>query len=117
WSNLSHGRPRPCRTRGRTSALSLAVSAGRQRPDAGEDFGREEIDRRRGLGRSHVAEHQPADEIVAAALGDMALDLLADARARAGDGDAALAGLVEVAGEPDRGRSEIAPELGQVGVP
>src|SRR2546429_4219596 len=70
----------------------------RERDDVRHDLGGKEVYRCRRLSLTHVAEHQPADEVGASARGDLALDLLTHATRRTSDGDAALARLVEVAG-------------------
>src|SRR6266513_4214445 len=84
----------------------------RELDDGRHDLGGEQVDRGARLGLAHVTEHHPADEVAAPALGDLALDLLTDATRRPHDGGAPLARLVEVAGEVDGYRVEVAPELG-----
>src|SRR6266516_155610 len=81
------------------------------------DLAGEQLERAVRLLVGEVAEDEAADEVVDAALGDVALELGADGRRRAHDGGVDGEGAVERVGEADGGRAELAPEVADAVVP
>src|SRR5262249_31370612 len=103
------------RTSSRSERSTRArLGDGLQRGQLRQHLAREAVDGGGGLGLGAAPEDRPDDEIRARAAGDRALELLAPPRGGARHGKPALPRLVEIAGEADRRRPEVAPELGEV---